>query len=141
MIVLNLECRDGHGFEGWFASSQAFEEQIARNLVECPVCGIGHVTRRPSAPYVLTRSSAPSSDPASQPKTEASPARLISQLRQAAASAEDVGARFPEEARRMHYGDIEARGIKGQASGEDVRDLLEEGIAILPVPPADEDLH
>lgn len=137
MIVLNLECHEGHTFEGWFASGTAFEEQAARGLVECPMCGTHQVTRRPTAPYVQTRTAAGSPSP----KPQEIAARLLNQLREAAANAEDVGERFVEEARRMHHGDIGIRGIKGQASGEEIRDLLEEGIAVLPVPPAEKDLH
>lgn len=140
LIVIDLQCEDGHTFEGWFASSDAFEEQLAQGLVTCPSCGNGRVRRRPSAPYVQTRRSA---DPPLSPNpaaVEALTQQLLAHLRHTARGLEDVGERFAEEARRIHYGDAESRGIKGRADGEELHDLLDEGILVLPVPP-DEDLH
>lgn len=140
MIVLDLECEQGHGFEGWFASGAAFEEQFARGQVCCPNCGTLRVVRRPSAPYVQTRQAAVPSSTPGPAAVAALTQEILAHLRRRARGLEDVGKRFAEEARRIHYGDSEPRGIKGQASGEDLRDLLEEGIAVLPVP-SDEDLH
>ena len=140
MIVLDLECEGGHGFEGWFASGEAFEEQLARGQVCCPNCGTLSVVRRPSAPYVQTRQAQPPSSTPGLAAVEALTQEILARLRHRARSLEDVGERFAEEARRIHYGDSEPRGIKGRISGEDLRDLLEEGISVLPVP-SDEDLH
>lgn len=105
-----------------------------------------------SAPYVQTGQAAPEAPPAARavhPVRAAPPsapppetlARLMTQLRGMAHSAEDVGERLPEEARRIHYGETEARDIRGSASADEVESLLEEGILVLPVPPAEEDLH
>lgn len=154
MIVIDLHCTNGHHFEGWFGSATAFEEQLARRLVSCPVCGATAVRRLPSAPYVQTghataekssairapQPAAAAQAPAVLPAPEAL-VRLMTQLRGMARSAEDVGERLPEEARRMHYGETEARDIRGSASADEVESLLEEGILVLPVPPAEEDLH
>ena len=152
MIVLDLHCSNEHRFEGWFGSAAAFEEQLARALVSCPVCGSTAIRRLPSAPYVQTGQAATAASPAaravqavnaappSAPPPEAL-ARLMTQLRGMARSAEDVGERLPEEARRIHYGETEARDIRGSASADEVESLLEEGILVLPVPPAEEDLH
>lgn len=152
MIVLDLHCSNEHRFEGWFASAAAFEEQLARTLVSCPVCGSAEVRRLPSAPYVQTGPSAserPSAAAAAQVVRAGPPsapvpeglARLMTQLRGLARSAENVGERLPEEARRIHYGETAARDIRGSASADEVESLLEEGILVLPVPPAEEDLH
>lgn len=152
MIVIDLCCKHEHRFEGWFASAQAFEEQCAQKLVNCPVCATDVVQRLPSAPYVRTRSSAAteaggdSALPAEH-RPPAAPAganigsALISVLRQLSHDAENVGERLPEEARRIHYGEAEARNIRGQASGREVEELLSEGILVLPLLPDEGELH
>ena len=142
MIVLDLECEHGHDFEGWFTSGAAFEEQVARGQVCCPSCGSQSVQRRPSAPYVRTKpAAAPPSPAASRPVgIDALTEQILAHLRHSARSLEDVGDRFAEEARRIHYSDVESRGIKGRATGGEMRDLLDEGISVLPVPP-DEEVH
>jgi len=140
MIVLDLSCDREHRFEAWFASSEAFEAQRAAGLVGCPHCGSSDVRRLPSAPYVQTSShSAPAAPASADPQAIA--ARLIEALRSAAARSEDVGERFAEEARRIHYGDSEERAIRGKAGREEMIDLIEEGIPILPVPPDKDDMH
>lgn len=157
MIVLDLCCDKSHRFEGWFGSAEAFEQQLARGLVECPTCGSSAVRRLPSAPYVQTRGatlpaqgaapSAPAvtnpapSSPDTMPVTREAATAVMSMLRKLAREAEDVGERLPEEARRMHYGEIEARSIRGAASRDEVVELLEEGILLMPVPPGEDDLH
>lgn len=149
MIVLDLHCTNDHRFEGWFGSAAAFEEQLARDLVGCPVCGTTKVRRLPSAPYVQTGHAVverPAATRAVQPLSPPAPpsetvAHLMAQLRGMARGAEDVGERLPEEARRIHYGETAARDIRGSASADEVEALLDEGILVLPVPPAEEDLH
>lgn len=138
MKVLNLRCANGHGFEGWFASDDEFMSQNGRGLVECPLCADRIVSRMPSAPRLnLSGQREPVAEPA-----PAQPAPLQTQwldaVRQMLERTDDVGERFPEEARRIHYGEIEARGIRGQATSEERRALLDEGIEImsLPVPAA-----
>lgn len=140
MIVLDLSCDREHRFEAWFASSEAFEAQRAAGLVGCPHCGSSDVRRLPSAPYVQTSSHSAPAAPAT-PYPQAIAARLIETLRSAAARSEDVGERFAEEARRIHYGDSEERAIRGKAGREEMIDLIEEGIPILPVPPDKDDMH
>lgn len=145
MIVLNLCCENDHVFEGWFASAEAFEAQSGKGLVTCPVCNSSGISRRPTAPYVKTGSGvAPTAESRPAPAAALPPqavATAIALLRQAARDSEDVGERFPEEARRIHYGDAEARNIRGKASGDDVGELIEEGILVLPVPPDEDELH
>lgn len=144
MKVLNLRCSNGHGFEGWFASEEDYQSQNGRGLVECPLCGDRMISRLPSAPRLnLSGARAPDAAPAAPAAPEAAEAaavqaRWLQALRQVIASTEDVGARFAEEARRIHYGEAERRGIRGQASAEDAKALVEEGIevAVLPMPDA-----
>lgn len=137
MIVLDLTCDQSHRFEAWFASTEAFESQQAAGLVSCPHCNSHAVRRLPSAPYVQTSShSAPA---APDPATIA--AKLVDVLRKAADQSEDVGERFSEEARRIHYGDAEERAIRGKARKDELIELMEEGIPVLPVPPDKDDLH
>lgn len=131
MIVLNLCCDSEHVFEGWFANADAFSDQAKRGLIECPVCSSTHIERRPSAPYVHTsgmRGKPPS--PASTLNSEV----FAAAFRMAARQAEDVGERFPNEARRIHQGEAEQRTIRGRASSEELGELLEEGILALPIP-------
>ena len=148
MIVLNLCCDNEHLFEGWFASADAFEAQRERQQVTCPVCGSMNIGRRPSAPYVNIGSAAPSPTPAGPPRRRDAvvpnadaAAAVLAMLRRFGKESEDVGERFAEEARRIHYGDSDARNIKGTASRDDVGELLDEGILVLPLPADDEELH
>ena len=139
VIVLDLICDQDHRFEAWFASSDAFDTQLATGLVSCPHCASRQVRRLPSAPYVQTSSHSAPRLP--EPDPAAIAARLVDALRSAASQSEDVGERFAEEARRIHHGDAEERAIRGKANQSDVRELIEEGIPVLPVPPDKEDLH
>ncbi|MCF8179443.1 MAG: DUF1178 family protein [Sulfuritalea sp.] len=142
MIVLNLLCDQGHQFEGWFASGEAFRSQSLRHLVHCPQCQTSEISQLPSAPYVRRAGGSEPTD-AMQPVAE-TPSPAVTQLHQAlirmARQAENVGEQFPEEARRIHYDEAPARNIRGIASADETRDLLEEGIFVLPaaVPPEDE---
>lgn len=140
MKVLNLQCRHAHGFEGWFASEDDFQDQLARGLVECPLCGDVEVTKLPSAPRLNLGAPAPAaaSAPDKQEVMNAPNAQLqaawMQLVKQVMANTEDVGERFAEEARKIHYGESEERGIRGQASREETEALLEEGIGVLPLP-------
>jgi len=139
MKVLDLRCSNGHGFEGWFASEEDYQSQNGRGLVECPLCGDKVVSRMPSAPRLNLSSAREPAAPVPAAPAEASPQQLwLQALRQVLASTEDVGQRFAEEARRIHYGESERRGIRGQASLEDAKALVEEGIEVglLPLPDA-----
>jgi hypothetical protein len=136
MKVLNLQCVHGHGFEGWFASEDDFQGQLARGLVECPICGDSAVHKLPSAPRLNlsgAREAQPKQDVMATPDA-AFQAAWLKMVRHVLAHTEDVGERFAEEARRIHYGEAEERGIRGQASREETEALLEEGISVLPLP-------
>jgi hypothetical protein len=140
MKVLDLRCTHGHGFEGWFASNEAFETQLASGLVECPVCGDTAIVKLLSAPRLnLGNAKAPveaaPAAPSQMPAQQLSPeARWMRAVREVIAKTEDVGDRFAEEARKMHYGEAEERGIRGQATPEQTEALLDEGIAVMPLP-------
>ncbi|MBY4895769.1 DUF1178 family protein [Cupriavidus sp. AU9028] len=142
MKVLDLRCAQDHRFEGWFASEDDAQSQISRGLVQCPVCADQAVTRLPSAPRLnLSGATAPAAPVAGKP-AEADPQRqaqaalqalYLKAVRQVLAQTEDVGDRFAEEARRMHYDEAPERGIRGKASPEEVRALAEEGIETFPL--------
>lgn len=143
MKVLDLRCTHGHGFEGWFASNEAFETQLAGGLVECPVCGDTAIVKLLSAPRLNLGNAkapqeaamAPSAASSSNVPAPLSPeARWMRAVREVMAKTEDVGDRFADEARKMHYGETEERGIRGQATPEQTEALLDEGIAVIPLP-------
>jgi hypothetical protein len=144
MKVLDLCCAHDHRFEGWFASEEDAQSQISRDLVQCPVCGDHAVSRLPSAPRLnlsgATAKPAPTQGRDGEPgKAEAQQmmqalqAHYLKAVRQVLAQTEDVGDRFVEEARRMHYDEAPERGIRGSATAEDVQALAEEGIDTFPL--------
>lgn len=144
MKVLDLKCAQQHVFEGWFASEEDFQQQRGRGLVSCPLCGDASVDKQLSAPR-LNLGAAPEPSAPSQPAAESLPAvageasqqaAWLRGMREAVARTEDVGERFAEVARQMHHGEIEERGIRGRTSAREAVQLLEEGIAVLPLPPA-----
>ena len=152
MIHYNLRCERGHAFESWFQSSAAYETQEKRKLVNCPVCGSAKVERAIMAPQIVSKKgreraepapAAPataeaSTTPASTPLLMAQERELRAKLRELrehiVKNADNVGERFPNEARKMHYGDIEHRPIYGEASPEEARALIDEGVEVSPLP-------
>jgi hypothetical protein len=139
MKVLNLQCAHGHGFEGWFASNDAFDTQLAAGLVECPMCGDTAIVKMLSAPRLnLGNPKAPQTPDApthhAVAETSSLEARWMHAVRAVMAKTEDVGNRFADEARKMHYGETEERGIRGQATREQAEQLVDEGIAVMPLP-------
>jgi hypothetical protein len=137
MKVLNLQCSHGHGFEGWFGSEDDFQDQLGRGLVECPLCADVQVQKLPSAPRLNLGASEPAA-PAQQEVMATPDAKLqaawMQMVRHVLANTEDVGEKFADEARKIHYGESQERGIRGQASREETQSLLEEGISVLPLP-------
>ncbi|RYX93225.1 MAG: DUF1178 family protein [Comamonadaceae bacterium] len=137
MKVLNLQCAHQHAFEGWFGSEEDFQSQLARDLVECPMCGDTAITKMLSAPRLNLGAAAPATTP-KQEVVSAPDATMqaawMKMVRQVMANTEDVGDTFPEEARRIHYGEAEERGIRGQATPAETEALIEEGIGVLPLP-------
>jgi hypothetical protein len=153
MIRYNLRCAKGHSFESWFQSSAAYESQEKRKLVSCPACGSVKVERAIMAPQIVSkkgRDKAPTSVeatdvPATQtPSQESTPLLMAQEIELRAKikelrdhivkNADNVGERFPNEARKMHYGDIEHRPIYGEASPEEARSLIDEGVEVSPLP-------
>ena len=139
MIVFNLTCGNDHRFEGWFASEDDFQGQLTRGLVECPLCGDTAVSKMLSAPRLNLGAAAPASASASAQDVVSVPepalqAAWLKLVRHVMANTDDVGERFAEEARRIHYAEAEQRGIRGQASPEETEELIEEGIGVLPLP-------
>lgn len=153
MKVLDLQCPLGHRFEAWFGSEQDYVSQTERGLVACPSCGDTHVVKMLSAPR-LNLGAAPgpraaAADPASKAPAAGHPvaagaglgeaglaqlhAAWLALSKEIAASSEDVGSRFAEEARKMHYGEAENRSIRGTTSLAEVHELHEEGIAVMPL--------
>lgn len=134
MKVLDLTCEHEHRFEGWFQSADDFESQLARQLVECPVCGSKGVHRVPSAPR-LNLSGASEAACAGQAEALGElQARWLKAVRHVIANSEDVGEQFAEEARRIHYNEAPARSIRGVTTPDDARALVEEGIDVMPLP-------
>ena len=142
MIRYGLICDNGHDFEGWFASASDFDGQQQRGLVECPACGSHAVSKRLMAPSVST---ARKKDTRQQLVMHAAKQEMIGKLKdmvtQIRANADDVGERFPEEARKIHYGETEQRGLIGKASVEEARALIDEGIEIAPLPVLPDDAN
>ncbi|MDR5743198.1 DUF1178 family protein [Caballeronia sp. LZ029] len=139
MKVLDLKCSHEHRFEGWFASTEEFESQLSRKLVACPVCSATDVSRMPSAPRLNLSSArgeaAPQATQAqAAPESAALQARALKFMRELIEKTENVGDRFAEEARRIHYNEAPARNIRGVTTPEDAHALLEEGIDVMPLP-------
>ncbi len=133
MKVIDLRCHNGHCFEGWFASDDDFLEQNGRQLIACPLCADSVIVRLPSAPR-LNLSGAREALPPAQPPQPDSQAQWLKALRHVLANTEDVGERFADEARRIHYGEAAERGIRGQATPDEREALRDEGIEVMPLP-------
>src|SRR4029434_9071866 len=135
MKVFDLSCDNEHSFEGWFASGEEFDRQLERGLVEGPVCGSHGVRKLLSAPRINIGADAPQEkQPVAMTQDPEMQAMLLQMARHIQANTEDVGERFPEEARRIHYEESPKRSIRGLASREDAAELADEGIEVLPVP-------
>ncbi|WBO21178.1 DUF1178 family protein [Sphingomonas abietis] len=127
MIVFDLACSSGHVFEAWFGSQADYDDQHARHLVSCPICGDGDVGKAPMAPRISTGGKgAPDARAVMQ-------AMMMAQAKMLAGS-EDVGSRFAAEARAIHVGDAENRVIHGQATPTEAKMLVEEGVPVAPLP-------
>ena len=154
MIRYTLRCDRDHSFESWFQSSSAYDAQIKRKLVSCPVCGSAKVEKAIMAPRIVSKKGrdkapAPVETPA-EPTASESTSLMMAQERELRAkirelrdhivkNADNVGERFPNEARAMHYGDKEHRPIYGEASPDEARSLIEEGVEVAPLPTLPED--
>lgn len=156
MIKYALVCEAGHDFESWFRDGASYDQQARRGLVACPGCGSTRVAKAIMAPAVARRDRdrmAPASvaDPAADASPTAEPVALIDERQRALremiralraeiqTKTDDVGRAFPEEARRIHEGEAPARSIRGEASLEEARALIEDGVEILPIPTLPDD--
>lgn len=138
MKVLDLQCGHGHVFEGWFASEDDFASQQTRGLVTCPMCGDSTVAKKLSAPRLnLGHAREVVDSPqhevvaAAGDDQQSLQAAWLGMARRIVADTEDVGEHFAEEARRIHYGESDQRGIRGKASQAETEALLDEGISVL----------
>ena len=157
MKVLDLKCSHQHVFEGWFASEDDFQSQLARGLVECPMCSDVSISKQLSAPrlnfgaaakpsvsseqvtptstaLVTTQTESPDISPQDRKALQDMQGDWMKMVRQVMANTEDVGSHFAEVARQMHYGETDERSIRGQTSREEAVALLEEGISVVPLP-------
>ena len=136
MIKFQLQCEKDHDFAGWFQSGDAFDAQVKRKLVECPTCGSTEVRKALMAPNVATSKK----KAAAAPEAQAEIAKAMREVRRKVEeTAEYVGPRFAEEARRIHYKETEEKGIYGEASLTEAKELADEGIDFMPLPVLPED--
>lgn len=142
MIRYSLTCENAHEFEGWFSESADFDRQVASGFLTCPVCNSSSVSKLLMAPSVST---ARKKEETQTLAMDAARHQAFLKLKEAVtairANAEDVGTRFPEEARKIHYGEADARGIIGQATPDEAQALVEEGIEIAALPVLPEDVN
>jgi hypothetical protein len=150
MIVFSLGCGSGHRFDGWFGSSEDYESQQRRAMLECPVCGDRTITKHLSAPRLNLNGGGIDSESAAQKPPEqnlpvtaeaAERARMLAaqtafyqHLKSMLSASDDVGERFAEEARKIHYNESPPRRIHGVTTREEAVELLEEGVSVLPLP-------
>ena len=153
MIRYTLACDQGHQFESWFADSAGYDKQAKRKLVTCPHCGSAKVDKTIMAPQISTskkrakaQAHAPQTDAAAAAPAENTPVAMISPQEQEfrtklkelrehlTKNSDNVGTKFPDEARKMHYGEIEHRSIYGEATPKDAKEMLDEGIEFHPLP-------
>ena len=151
MIHYQLQCRQAHGFDGWFKDSASFERQAKRGLIECPECGGTEIDRALMAPALAKRDAAPVAveapavkakpqavDPPAKVASGRLPAHMLAALQRMRAEVEKncdyVGANFADQARAMHRGEIEPRGIYGESTEEQAEGLAEEGVAVAKIP-------
>ena len=144
VIIFDLTCVHGHRFEGWFASSEEFDRQKGAMLVTCPVCDDVGIERVPSAQVRIPKAAgrenavaepADAESAASHDVVGGVPDEVLSKLREMVRNTENVGRRFPEEARKIHYNEAPARSIRGQASKDEAQELKDEGIDFAQLPP------
>lgn len=141
MIKYALQCENGHGFEGWFSGSADYDAQDAAGTLSCPICETGEVEKALMAPMIAR-------GPRTSSGTEEKLALFKTKMNDAARKVRDhvhqnfepVGKDFPEEARKIHYGEAEDRPIYGEATPKQARELAEEGVTVAPLPEPDDEL-
>jgi hypothetical protein len=142
VIVYRLICSSGHEFDGWFRDSNTFDAQSTKGTLECPVCGDKKLSKAIMAPALKKRTeSVPAQSPMAPPDSQKIQQFMAGYRKFIQDNAEYVGPKFPEEARKIHYGEAEERHIYGESSLKEARELIEEGIEVAPVPPDPGDLN
>ncbi len=134
MIRFSLACDHGHEFEGWFRSNDDFDKQKKRGLIDCPDCGSHKIDKTLMAPAVSTtkrREKMALAMNAEQKRVMGEMKALADKMRE---NAENVGDKFAEEARKIHFGETEQRGIYGEATAEEAKSLVEDGVPFMPIP-------
>jgi hypothetical protein len=154
MIKFSLVCQNGHEFESWFQNGAAFDMQVEHRLLECPICQTRQVTKAIMAPAVTSYARGErEASPPPPPPTAPAPVALLDERQRELRTmigdlrkrifeqGDNVGERFPEEARKIHDGEVPERPIYGEASLEDAKALIEEGIGVMPIPHLPEDFN
>jgi hypothetical protein len=136
VIAYSLICQDGHEFEGWFANSGAYARQQEAGDLACPVCGDSHIRKAIMAPAVKTSVTKAKGRGVASSEEQQKLRQFATGFRKfVEANADYVGPKFPEEARKIHYGETEPRHIYGESTVGEAKELIEEGIEIAPLPP------
>lgn len=139
VIQYALQCSNGHRYDAWFKSAAAYDEQQARGIVTCAVCGDTHVEKAPMAPAVARTDNARIPLSSAHPDAAKFREMLRDYRRKVTTEADYVGTRFAEEARKIHFEEVEARGIYGEATRDEVAALLDDGVDFLPLPDVPEE--
>ena len=134
MIQYSLHCSKGHRYDAWFKNAAAFDEQQARGIVTCAVCGDGTIEKAPMAPSVARTDTEKVSLSSAHPDAVKFREMLRAYRQKVISEADYVGDRFADEARKIHFEEVEARGIYGEATRDEVVGLIEEGIEFMPLP-------
>jgi hypothetical protein len=146
MIKYRLSCEAGHEFESWFRAIEDYEKQGRAGLVVCPSCGSTDVSKQPMAPAVMTKRAggdraAPAADTPLDDGVKAALGALRALKKKVIENTEDVGPRFADEARKIHFGEAEERHIRGHSTPEETREMLEDGVPFGILPPLPEDFN
>ena len=145
MIRYDLTCAEGHSFDGWFRDSASYDTQAAKGLVVCAQCGSPRIDKQLMAPGIAAKANRKFEPPQRMvagpvdPRAKAMLQMMRGMRAEVEKNAEYVGRKFPDEARRIHYEEVEKRGIYGEATADDARALIEEGIEVHPLPRLPED--
>ncbi len=135
MVIYDLSCAGGHKFEGWFKQPDNFTDQLENSMLSCPVCGSVNIRKLPTASHIKTGPARESVNKSQEMHNDASLVEAMQSLRaHIDENFVNVGAQFPEEARKMHYGESEEKQIRGTATQDEVHSLAEEGIDAFPLP-------
>lgn len=145
-MKFTLHCDNAHDFEAWFRSNEDYETQARRGFVECPICGSSKVQKALMAPRIATgRAKDERKQAVMVAAGQALQREMMEKMRQITkhvkAHADDVGERFPDEARKIHYGETDPKPIYGTAAPDEVEELIDEGVEIMPLPDLPEELN